>query len=98
MFLFVFEKLKRLMLWGIDREKVMRSLKTDDSAIISGMQIHHNYLRPHSGIDGKTPAEASCIKVEGNNKWITLFKMPKNLRPHYTEENRSPRLHRTLCS
>ena len=32
-----------------DREKVMRSLKTDDSPIISGMQIHYNFIRGHMG-------------------------------------------------
>ena len=51
-----------------DREKIMRSLKKDDSSIIIGMQIHHNYLRPHSGIGGKTSDKALCVKVEGNNK------------------------------
>ena len=56
-----------------DREKVMRSLKTKDSAIITGMQIRHNFIRKHMGIDGKTPAEASGVKIEGDNKWITLI-------------------------
>ena len=27
----------------------------------------------HQGLDGKTPAEACGIKVEGDNKWITLI-------------------------
>jgi putative transposase len=30
-----------------DREKVMRSLKKDDMAILTGMQVFHNYVRPH---------------------------------------------------
>jgi len=30
-----------------EREKVMRSLKRDDSPIIKGLQIYHNYFRPH---------------------------------------------------
>jgi len=33
----------------------------------------HNYLRPHEGLDGKTPSEACGIKIEGLNKWITLI-------------------------
>lgn len=56
-----------------DREKVMRSLKRYDSPIISGMQIHHNFIRNHMGLDGKTPAQASGIEIEGNNKWLTLI-------------------------
>jgi hypothetical protein len=29
--------------------------------------------REQRGLDGKTPAEACGIKVEGNNKWLTLI-------------------------
>jgi hypothetical protein len=56
-----------------DREKVMRSLKKDDTPILTGMQIFHNYVRPHEALDGKTPAEACGIEVQGENKWITLI-------------------------
>ena len=55
-----------------DREKTMRGLKTKNTAILQGYQIFHNYLRPHEALDGKTPAEACGIKIEGKNKWITL--------------------------
>lgn len=51
-----------------DREKVMRSLKREDSPVIGGTQIFHNHFRPHMGLDGKTPAEAAGIKIEGENK------------------------------
>jgi putative transposase len=54
-----------------DREKVMRGLKRRDTKILTGYQIFHNYIRQHQGLKGKTPAEASGIKVEGKNKWIT---------------------------
>jgi transposase-like protein len=56
-----------------DREKTMRSLKKDDSPILTGMQIHHNYIRTHMGLNGQTPADKAGIKVNGNNKWITLI-------------------------
>src|SRR5579864_50898 len=56
-----------------DREKVMRGLKKKDTSILTGYQIFHNYLRPHQGLDGKTPSEACGIKIEGDNKWITLI-------------------------
>jgi putative transposase len=56
-----------------DREKVIRGLKKKDTPILAGYQIFHNYVRPHEGLDGKTPAEASGIKIEGENKWITLI-------------------------
>ncbi len=56
-----------------DREKVMRGLKTPETPILPGYQIYHNYVRPHEALVGKTPAEACGIKVEGENKWITLI-------------------------
>lgn len=55
------------------REKVMRSLKKDDTPILTGMQIFHNYLRPHGALEGKTPADACGIEVQGENKWMTLI-------------------------
>jgi len=51
----------------------MRSLKREDSAILDGYQIYHNYVRGHEALDGKTPAEACGIKVEGQDKWLTLI-------------------------
>jgi putative transposase len=56
-----------------DREKVMRGLKKVDTPILTGYQIYHNYMRPHEGLNGKTPAEACGIKIEGDNKWKTLI-------------------------
>ncbi len=55
------------------REKVVRGIKKTDSAIISGMQIHHNYIRPHQGLDGDTPADRAGIKIQGDNKWKTII-------------------------
>jgi putative transposase len=57
-----------------DREKVMRGLKKIDTIVLPGYQLYHNYIRPHEGLDGKTPAEKCGIKIEGDNKWKTLIK------------------------
>ena len=56
-----------------DREKVARGLKNEDSPIIEGFPIFHNFIREHEGLGGRTPAEAAGIKVEGQNKWLTLI-------------------------
>ncbi len=56
-----------------DREKVMRGLKREDTPILKGYQIYHNYIREHEGLDGKTPADACGITIEGKNKWKTLI-------------------------
>jgi len=56
-----------------DREKVVRGLKKNESPLIDGYQIYHNYIRPHMSLDGKTPSEVAGIKIEGKDKWITLI-------------------------
>ncbi len=56
-----------------DREKVMRSLKKDDTPLLTGYKIFHNYIRPHTALEGKTPAEMAGIEVKGKNKWLTLI-------------------------
>jgi putative transposase len=56
-----------------DREKTMRGLKKKRTVMLQGYQLYHNYIRPHESLDGKTPAEACGIKVEGKNKWLTLI-------------------------
>lgn len=56
------------------REKVTRGLKSEDSAILVGLQIYHNHVRPHLGLpDGQTPGEAAGIRIEGDDKWLTLI-------------------------
>jgi len=54
-------------------ERPKRGLKRDDTPILTGYQNYHNYVRPHESLEGKTPAEACGIKVEGKDKWLTLI-------------------------
>jgi transposase-like protein len=56
-----------------DREKVVRGLKKPDSPLLDGYQIFHNYIRPHEGLNGETPADRCGIKILGENKWLTLI-------------------------
>jgi len=56
-----------------DREKVVRGVKKGDSPLLTGLQIYHNFIRPHMGLNGETPAEKAGIRVEGKNKWLTLI-------------------------
>jgi putative transposase len=56
-----------------DREKVMRGLKKEETSVLKGYQIYHNYFRPHESLNGKTPSEACGITIEGKNKWLTLI-------------------------
>ncbi len=56
-----------------DRERCMRTLEKSDTPILTGMQIYHNYIRPHMALKGKTPAELAGIEVRGENKWQTII-------------------------
>ena len=56
-----------------DREKVFRGLKKADSPSVVGMQLYHNYIRPHMGLDGDTPADRAGIIIKGNDKWKTII-------------------------
>lgn len=48
-----------------DREKVMRGLKEKDTPILQGMQIYHNFMRPHEALKGKT----QCGSVRDRGSW-----------------------------
>ena len=56
------------------REKVIRGLKREDSAILTGLQLYHNFMRPHLGLpDHTTPAQAAGINIQGDSKFLTLI-------------------------
>ena len=48
-----------------DREKTMVGLKKNDTLVLTGYQLVHNYIRGHEGLEGKTPVETCGIKIEG---------------------------------
>ncbi|MGA2971814.1 MAG: hypothetical protein ABSE39_04205 [Candidatus Bathyarchaeia archaeon] len=72
-----------------DREKVVRGVKKDDSPLIGGYQIFHNYVRPHMALDGKTPADLAGISVQGEDKWLTLIQAASHV-PKSNEKRRVP--------
>lgn len=55
------------------RTKVMRGLKNIESAhdFISGWLVHYNYIRPHTALDDKTPAEVAGIDYPYKN-WADI--------------------------
>jgi putative transposase len=72
-------KVERLNGTVRDRELVMRGMDNKESAqdLMDVNRIYYNFIRPHQALDGKTPAEARGIKVEGDNKWMTLIRNAK---------------------
>jgi hypothetical protein len=60
-----------------ERTKVTRGWKSGKTPIAEGQRIHYNFVKPHMGLEGKTPAEIAGIKMGGDNKWLTLLKEAK---------------------
>ncbi|MBI2856472.1 MAG: IS1/IS6 family transposase [Chloroflexi bacterium] len=57
-----------------DRTKVMRALANRESArlVMEGWLVHYNFFRPHSGLGGKTPAEAAGVKSAPFKTWADV--------------------------
>jgi len=59
-----------------ERTKVMRSLDSSIGAeeFVVGMQTYYNYIRPHQGIGGLTPAQMANIPINlMGNRWETMI-------------------------
>jgi transposase-like protein/transcription elongation factor Elf1 len=56
-----------------DRTEVMRGLKSKDTAnlILEGYLIYYNFMRPHIGLRGKTPAEKAGLNLPIRN-WLDV--------------------------
>ena len=63
------------------KNKVMRGLNAEESAqtMMDGLRIYYNFIRPHSALDGKTPAQKANIELD-EAKWLTLIKMASKTR------------------
>ena len=57
-----------------ERVKVQRGWKSISTPLAEGQRIHYNFVKPHQALDGQTPAQRAGIRLEGQNKWLTLLK------------------------
>ena len=53
-----------------------RGLGNDDSAQIYAelLRIHHNFIRPHMGLDGNTPSQEAGLESFADTKYLGLIK------------------------
>ncbi len=60
-----------------ERDKVLRGFKEDYATqnILSGFSVYYNFIRPHMGLGGFTPAQVSKIDLplNGGNRWLSLL-------------------------
>lgn len=73
-------KIERLHGSQKERLKVMRGVnhKKALKSKMKSWKTYYNFVRPHEGLQGKTPAEASGITpAPQNNKWLSLIKQSK---------------------
>jgi len=43
--------------------------------LLKGWFVHYNFLRPHSSLKGKTPAQAAGIDIDVSNRWESLIEL-----------------------
>jgi hypothetical protein len=66
------------------RNKVMRGLDDEATAqtMMDGLRLYYNFIRPHSALDGKTPAQkAKIISNLESESWVSLIKKASNANP-----------------
>ena len=57
-----------------ERTKVLRGIKDEETPIIDGQRVYYSFIRPHMGLEGKTPAEMAGLDLQlGDNRWLGLL-------------------------
>ena len=59
------------------RNKIMRGLDDEQTAqtMMDGLRLYYNFIRPHSALDGKTPAQKAKISDSSTpENWSSLIK------------------------
>jgi transposase InsO family protein len=57
------------------RNKVMRRLDDMITAqtMMDGLRIYYNFIRPHTALNGRTPAQKANVESD-ETKWMVLIK------------------------
>ena len=54
-------------------QKPRRGIKSASSQIIVGFFVYYNFVRSHTALGGRTPAQAAGITTHGPNKWPAII-------------------------
>ena len=54
--------------------RARRGVKRGDGRLLDGFVLHHNFLRPHAGLGGDTPADRAGIRIAGPDRLATLVR------------------------
>ena len=54
-------------------QRPRRGITNAESPLIKGFFVYYNFIRPHSSLGKRTPAEAAGIIIHGLNKWETII-------------------------
>lgn len=67
-----------------ERTKVIYGLRDANSALafIDGFLVYYNFMRPHDGLNNKTPAEVAGIKYDVKN-WADVTRLNEPTQTHY---------------
>jgi transposase-like protein len=57
-----------------ERVKVQRGWKSYKTPLAEGMRIHYNFVKPHSSLEGQTPADNAGVGIAKGDKWMALLK------------------------
>jgi hypothetical protein len=41
---------------------------------LKGQRIQYNFVKPHTALEGQTPAQAAGIEIGSKDKWMELLK------------------------
>ena len=66
----------------------MRGIKRSDTPILKGLQIYHNFVRPHEALNGETPANREQPRLHRKGK---PGEQPRTTQNHPTK---NPRIER----
>ncbi|MCG8529143.1 MAG: DDE-type integrase/transposase/recombinase [Desulfovibrionales bacterium] len=56
-----------------DRTRTARGFSSESPALLGLLVTYYNFLRPHTGLGGRTPAGAPGVSVRGTDKRATLL-------------------------